>query len=110
MTLSKTNLLGLTKKELEQEVAKIGEKSFRSSQIWNWAFVRGITDFKSMSNISKASQEKLDENIFECHSLTVNFALDEAIWGTDFGWNNEFIIQQIKEFAYLYKNIKIMFS
>ena len=62
-TGEKTNLIGLSMAELEQEMLKIDEQStrqsFRAKQIWNWIYFAGVRDFKAMSNISKATQEKL---------------------------------------------------
>lgn len=42
----------------------------------------------------------------DCSYVTVDFQLDEKIWGEDFQWNKMYIIHQIREFAYLYKNTK----
>lgn len=52
-------LIGLTKSELEDELKKIGEKSFRAKQIWQWLYFHGETDFDNMSNLSKDLREKL---------------------------------------------------
>ena len=58
----KINLTSLDKKELENEIAKIGEKPFRVKQIWNWIYARGARDFTVMSNLSKEARSKLAEN------------------------------------------------
>lgn len=58
----KTNLIGLSVDELTAEMLKIGEKPFKAKQIWNWIYAAGITDFAAMSNISKTTREKLEEN------------------------------------------------
>ena len=58
----KTNLIGLTIEELKDEMLKIGEKPFKAKQIWNWIYSAGITDFAKMSDVSKATREKLTEN------------------------------------------------
>ena len=58
----KTNLIGLSVDELTAEMLKIGEKPFKAKQIWNWIYAAGITDFEAMSNISKTTREKLEEN------------------------------------------------
>lgn len=36
-----------------------------------------------------------------CQKLKVTFQLDELIWGNDFTFNNDFIIQQLRDFAFL---------
>jgi 23S rRNA (adenine2503-C2)-methyltransferase len=59
---NKKNLTHLTKTELEEELAKLGEKPFRAKQIWNWIYARGVKSFSEMSNISKELREKLEEN------------------------------------------------
>lgn len=52
MTADKTNLLGMTRAELEQYFSKRGEKSFRGRQLYNWIYQRGETDFNRMTDIS----------------------------------------------------------
>lgn len=56
------NLIGLTKKELAQELINIGEKPFRAEQIWHFIYVRGVQDFSLMTNISKETRELLARN------------------------------------------------
>ena len=56
------NLIGLTKEQLTQELVNIGEKAFRSAQIWNWIYVRGVQDFAEMTNIAKPTRELLAQN------------------------------------------------
>ncbi len=56
------NLIGLTKKELTQELVNIGEKPFRAEQIWHFIYVRGVQDFDLMSNISKPTRDLLKKN------------------------------------------------
>ena len=58
----KTNLIGLSIDELNAEMLKIGEKPFKSKQIWNWIYVRGAKSFDEMSNISKEMRANLSEN------------------------------------------------
>ncbi|MFT6106703.1 MAG: 23S rRNA (adenine2503-C2)-methyltransferase [Rickettsiales bacterium] len=58
----KTNLIGLNIDELTSEMLKIGEKPFKSRQIWNWIYSFGVSDFDQMTNISKATREKLKES------------------------------------------------
>jgi len=58
----KIELLGLSREEIENEVAKLGEKSFRAKQLWQWIYNKGIKDFSEMSNLSKDFREKLSQN------------------------------------------------
>ena len=57
--MSKKELIGLSKEELAAEIAAIGEKPFRTKQLWQWIYFRGETDFAKMSNLSKELREKL---------------------------------------------------
>ena len=54
-------LVGLTREELAEEMAAIGEKPFRAKQIWHWIYHQGVTDFSRMSSIARPLQEKLAE-------------------------------------------------
>jgi 23S rRNA (adenine2503-C2)-methyltransferase len=53
------DLVGLSREELAQAVADIGEKPFRAKQIWHWIYHQGVTDFTRMSSIARPLQEKL---------------------------------------------------
>jgi 23S rRNA (adenine2503-C2)-methyltransferase len=54
-------LVGLTRTELSQEMAAIGEAPFRTKQLWHWIYHRGATNFSRMSSIARSMQEKLAE-------------------------------------------------
>ncbi|MCE3255254.1 MAG: rRNA methyltransferase [Rickettsiaceae bacterium] len=58
----KTNLIGLSLAELEQEMLKIDEKSFKAKQLWNWIYFAGANNFAAMSNISNLMKEKLEKH------------------------------------------------
>lgn len=58
---NKTDLIGLSKAELEKFLQDLGEKPFRAKQLWQWIYFRGATDFEQMSNLSKALRDKLAE-------------------------------------------------
>ena len=55
------NLIGLSKEELAEEMAALGEKPFRAKQLWQWIYFRGESDFDKMSNLSKDLRAKLKE-------------------------------------------------
>lgn len=55
-------LIGLSKDELAEQIALIGEKPFRAKQLWQWIYFRGETDFDKMTNLSKSLREKLKQN------------------------------------------------
>ena len=56
----KRDLVGLSREELGAAMAELGEKPFRVKQVWQWIYNRGVTDFESMTNLSKPLREKLD--------------------------------------------------
>ena len=55
------NLVGMSKAELTAALAELGLQKFRTEQIWQWVYNRGVTDFAAMSNIAKATQAELAE-------------------------------------------------
>ena len=57
----KQNLLGMNQNNLESFITSLGEKAFRSKQIYQWIHQKGIDDFYKMTNISKELQFKLNE-------------------------------------------------
>jgi 23S rRNA (adenine2503-C2)-methyltransferase len=54
-------IVGLSRDELTEAVVAIGEKPFRTKQIWHWVYHQGVTDFSAMSSIARPLQEKLAE-------------------------------------------------
>ena len=60
----KLNLLGLSKKELEEFFVSIDERPIRATQIVKWVHQRGISEFSSMTDLSKTLRLKLEENCF----------------------------------------------
>ena len=58
----KNNLLGLTRKELQDYLIKINEKPYRGLQIFEWIHNKGVIDFDSMTNLGKELIEKLKQN------------------------------------------------
>lgn len=59
---AKTSLIGLDMGELSAALASVGCEKFRAKQIWNWMYVKGVTEFEAMSNIAKPMREKLAEH------------------------------------------------
>lgn len=55
------NLFDFDRKGLEALFAELGEKPFRASQVIQWIYQHGITDFDVMTNLSKALREQLRE-------------------------------------------------
>ncbi|MFZ3587972.1 23S rRNA (adenine(2503)-C(2))-methyltransferase RlmN [Bacillus sp. DJP31] len=57
----KPSIYSLRIEELEQWLIENGEPKFRSTQVFEWLYTKRVTSFRSMSNISKAVQDKLDQ-------------------------------------------------
>lgn len=60
-TTNKTNLLGLTRAELEAFVANMGEKPFRARQLMKWLYKRHVADFEQMTDLAKTFRQRLSE-------------------------------------------------
>ena len=65
-TPRRSSLVGLSKPQLREAMAGIGlderEAKMRASQLWNWIYVNGVTDFERMSNIQKGFRQTLSDN------------------------------------------------
>jgi 23S rRNA (adenine2503-C2)-methyltransferase len=55
------DLVGLTREQLAEEMAAIGEKPFRAKQLWHWIYHQGVRDFSVMNTIARPLQAKLAE-------------------------------------------------
>ena len=62
--VEKQNIRELSLKELTEFLTTHNEKAFRAKQIWQWIWQRGTTRFEEMTNLSKATQEMLDNSFF----------------------------------------------
>ena len=58
---AKTNLLGLTRTELDAFVIGMGEKPFRARQLLKWLYKRCVADFDQMTDLAKSFRERLKE-------------------------------------------------
>ncbi|MEM1287973.1 MAG: 23S rRNA (adenine(2503)-C(2))-methyltransferase RlmN [Pseudomonadota bacterium] len=58
-------LIGLSRSALIDTLAKVGvpekQRRMRAGQLWNWMYVRGVSDFAAMTNIAKDLRTRLDE-------------------------------------------------
>jgi 23S rRNA (adenine2503-C2)-methyltransferase len=59
---AKTNIIGLSREELAAKIKDIGLEAFRAKQVWQWVYVKGVTDFTQMTSIAKPQQQKLAEH------------------------------------------------
>lgn len=59
--MEKKDIRSYTYEELQQEMAQLGEKAFRSKQIYSWLHEKLVDSFEEMMNLSKALREKLEQ-------------------------------------------------
>ena len=57
----KKDICSFTYEELKEEMASIGEKSFRAGQIYDWLHVKLCGSFAEMTNLTKSLREKLEQ-------------------------------------------------
>ena len=58
---ARKNLLGLSRQEMEDWFAEIGEKKFRAGQVMKWIHQQGVSDFGQMTNLAKTLRAKLEQ-------------------------------------------------
>ncbi|MBF0094627.1 MAG: 23S rRNA (adenine(2503)-C(2))-methyltransferase RlmN [Alphaproteobacteria bacterium] len=58
------DLIGLSREELGALLASLGEKPFRTKQLWHWLYHRGVTDIGAMTTLSKPFRDKLAQSCF----------------------------------------------
>ena len=54
------NLIGLTREELDLELATLGAEKFRARQLWHWIYYRGAQSFGEMTTLAKGFREALE--------------------------------------------------
>jgi 23S rRNA (adenine2503-C2)-methyltransferase len=57
----KTNLLGLTRADLEAFIENMGEKPFRARQLMKWLYKRHEGNFDQMTDLAKSFRERLKD-------------------------------------------------
>lgn len=66
MSAEKPTLIGLSREDMGKALAEIGvpvkQVKMRSSQLWHWLYVRGVSDFDHMTNVSKDMREMLKQH------------------------------------------------
>jgi len=63
---AKPSLIGLSRAQLADALGDIGvperARKMRAQQIWHWIYFRGVTDFESMTSVSKELRASLAEH------------------------------------------------
>ena len=57
----KLDLKGLTRDELEVQLAGVGKERYRADQVVRWLYRQRVTEIEQMSNLSRSCRERLDE-------------------------------------------------
>lgn len=68
--MEKKDICSYTIEELKEEMAGIGEKTFRAKQIYEWLHVKLAESFDEMSNLPKTLKERLEEE-YEIAKVTL---------------------------------------
>lgn len=62
----KPSLIGMSREEMGEALEKLGvparQVRMRVAQLWHWLYVRGVSDFADMLNISKDLRSNLSQN------------------------------------------------
>jgi len=58
----KINLVGMSRDELQQALADLGEPAFRAKQLWHWVYHQGETDFAQMTTMAKDLRGRLENH------------------------------------------------
>ena len=56
------NIYNYDYQELENKLIELGEKKYRTRQIWEWLYLKKVSSFKEMTNLGKELILKLEEN------------------------------------------------
>src|SRR5690606_6932793 len=60
--ITQKNIRSLSLEELTEYFATIGEKKFRTKQVWEWLWKKHARSFDDMTNLSKELRETLAQN------------------------------------------------
>ncbi len=80
--MGKKDIRSYTFEQLNTEMQEIGEKSFRSKQIYSWLHEKLVDSFEEMTNLSKALREKLEQS-YEIRKVSMLERQVSALDGTN---------------------------
>lgn len=64
---NKKNIRTLSKEDLKEAFTKMGEKSFRATQVFEWLWQKNAANFNEMTNLSVELREQLEKSFFIDH-------------------------------------------
>ncbi len=80
MQNNKVDLKGLTREALQLFLADLGKEKYRTKQILNWIYQRGVTDFDQMTDLAKLSRAAEGTgNYFQLAAETVEQSRDGRV-------------------------------
>jgi 23S rRNA (adenine2503-C2)-methyltransferase len=59
LTSLPTDIIGLTREEIAEQLIDCGVEPRFASTLWNWVYVRGATDFSQLRSLSKSRRDAL---------------------------------------------------
>ncbi|MEQ8388816.1 MAG: 23S rRNA (adenine(2503)-C(2))-methyltransferase RlmN [Alphaproteobacteria bacterium] len=59
---ARAGLIGLSRAELADFLAGLGEAPFRAKQLWHWIYNQGVSDFAAMTSLGKPLRQRLGEH------------------------------------------------
>ena len=80
--MEKKDIASYSFEELQEEMLAIGEKGFRSRQIYSWIHEKLVDDFEEMTNLPKALRQKL-ESAYEIRRVEMEKRQISKIDGTN---------------------------
>ena len=73
------SIYSITREKLEEYFINIGEKKFKATQVFEWIYRKGVRSFSDMTNISKETIDKLNEEFFFNEIKIVKKQEDELV-------------------------------
>ncbi len=74
---STLNIRHQTIDQLEEYFERLGEKKFRTKQVWEWLWLKHATQFEEMSNLSKSLRQQLEKD-FSLPALMIDHTQQSA--------------------------------
>ncbi len=73
----KKDIKSYTREELVEEVKLLGGKAYVAAQVFDWLHKKRVYDFESMTNLSKALREKLEDGYYIADNRIVKRLVSE---------------------------------
>ncbi|SEM52720.1 23S rRNA m(2)A-2503 methyltransferase [Mesobacillus persicus] len=75
--MTKKSIYGMTYEQLTEWLLGHGHKKFRASQVWDWLYIKRVTEFSSMLNVNKECIQLLEDH-FYIQQLTLNLKQESS--------------------------------